>query len=679
MSLSHYQLLSNCTDEHLRTICARRKLPLPQQWQDGPEGRMRLLKTMVFHLEENKHLTNTLLDLGARQLQALKRLAEEGEVPPEEIREELASLGLLLPDGAAWRVPERVTDALADFDDSAFAFQVDPSVRLPQAQPYGFSLALTSVLLRCMGGIRVLKGGLPAKKELGQLLQRNALIRDERDATLVFTLLHRLGLLWNREGRVDTLLPAVLTHPPRWVPERAFAILLEHDLKLWNMPPAEDRRFFMQHLLERKGQVLAVESFLAFLQTLHPLDAVRTRTVFLPFLGRMGLVELDAELQHLTLSPHGEALTQEYLLRDHRGTACHWTLLMEDQPLVIQPTLEMLTPVVQNPHRLLRLAQVAEVETLDTMVGLRLGSDTLIRALDLGLTLPDMKQLLGGADPAGMPQPLAQLLEDLARRLGEVEVQQGCRLVKARNAALAEELRLRPELASLHLTSISDTVMEANGPGNAFALLKQAGVPAQAGPVPAGEHRRRRGPLPVVPGLPLVRGRAGHEPPPGPGPADHPRRPPAHPGRGSGPLPGDPAAGAHAAPGRRRPGRRGNPADPGVCGQLQPHRRAHLHAPGGPPGPAAQGDPPGYRRRAPARLLPPPPGGNEFPAEPDHGRAPAQRTGLDASADHLRSRLIRARIRRRPGPCAAGSARRVSPPAPASACRCVRRPSRALP
>ena len=60
------------------------------------------------------------------------------------------------------------------------------------------------------------------------------------------------------------------------------------------MPPAEDRLFFMQHLLERKGQVLAVKPFLAFLQTLHPLDANRTQAVFLPFLGRMGLVSLDA-------------------------------------------------------------------------------------------------------------------------------------------------------------------------------------------------------------------------------------------------------------------------------------------------------------------------------------------------------------------------------------------------
>jgi len=472
---SHYQLLANCTDEHLRAICARRKLPLPQHWQEGAEGRMRLLKTMVFHLEDNKLLTNTLLDLGSRQLRALKALAENEEQPAGEVLDELAGLGLILPDGGQWRLAGRVADALADFDDSAFSFQAEPGVALNAVQPYGFALALTSVLLRCMGGIRVLKGGLPAKKELGQLLQKNALISEERDATLIFTLLHRLGLLWNREGRVDTLLPAVLSHSPRWVPERAFAILLEHDLRLWNMPPAEDRLFFMQHLLERKGQVLAVQPFLAFLQTLHPLDAQRTQTVFLPFLGRLGLVSLDPAGEHLALSPHGEALTHEYLLRDHRGTEPHWTALLAEQPLVIQPTLELLTPMAQNPHRLLKLAQMAEVETLDTMVGLRVGSDTLIRALDLGLTLEEMKLLLVGAECAEVPQPLAQLLEDLARRLGEVEVQQGCRLVKARSASLAEELRLRPELASLHLQPISDTVMEANGPGNAFALLKQAG------------------------------------------------------------------------------------------------------------------------------------------------------------------------------------------------------------
>lgn len=474
MAHSHYLLLANCTDEQLRRICECRKIPIPQHWEVESEGRVRLLKTMIFHLEDNKRLTNTLADLDSRHLRSLKNLAEYQTPPEAEAQQVLMDLGLILPSTAGWVVIERVADALADFDDGAFNFQGASDLQLSSTAPFGFSLALTSVLLRCMGGIRVLKGGLPAKKELGQLLSRNSLLREERDATLVFALLHRLGLLWSREGRVDTLLPAVLAHPPRWVAERAFATLLEHDLKLWNMPPSEDRLFVMRHLLERKNQILAVQPFLAFLQTLHPLDVDRTQDVFLPFLQRMGLVAMDGKDEHLALTTHGEALAHEYLLRDHRSTEAHWMQLMMDQPLVIQPTLEMLTPMIQSPHRLLQLAQLAEVETLDAMVSFRLGPDTLTRALDSGVTMEDIRGRLG--EPSALlPQPLTQLLNDLAQRLGEVEVQQGVRLVRARTARLAEELQLRPELASLELRPISDTVMEANGPGNAFALLKQAG------------------------------------------------------------------------------------------------------------------------------------------------------------------------------------------------------------
>ena len=420
MPHSHYQLLTNCSDDQLRRICERRKLPIPQHWEDESEGRMRLLKTMVFHLEDNKRLTNTLADLDGKYLLALKNLAEQGMRLDDETQALLMDLGLLLPFEGDWIIPERVTDALADFDECAFDFQGDGQLQIANPQPFGFAMALTSVLLRCMGGIRILKGGLPAKKELGQILSRNSLVKDEKDATLLFALLHRLGFLWSREGRVDTLMPAVLSHPPRWVAERAFATLLEHDLKLWNMPPSEDRLFVMRHLLERKGQVLAVSSFLTFLQTLHPLDLVRTQEVLLPFLQRMGILAMDLPRKHLLLSPHGEALAHEYLLRDHRGTESHWALMMADQPLVIQPTLELLTPAIQNPHRLLQLAQMAEVETLDAMVSFRIGPDTLIRALDSGVSMDEIRCRLGEPNVT-LPQPLSQLLEDLSRRLGEVE------------------------------------------------------------------------------------------------------------------------------------------------------------------------------------------------------------------------------------------------------------------
>ena len=301
MPHSHFQLLSNCSDEQLQRICERRRLPIPQRWGDEPDGRKRLLKTMVFHLEDHRHLSDALADLGSGLLQALKRLAGEQAQPEPAIIAELADRGLILPADGRGAMADRVADALADFDEAALGFQEGSAADLIYPVPFGFSMALHSVLLRCLPGVRVLKGGLPAKKELGQLLQRNVFLTQEEDATLLFTLLHRLGLLWSREGRVDTLLPAVLAHPPRWVAERAFASLLEHDLTAWGMPPAEDRLFIMQHLLERKGQVLAVEPFLGFLKALHPLDEVRTLNSFLPFLGRMGLVARDASGTHLAL------------------------------------------------------------------------------------------------------------------------------------------------------------------------------------------------------------------------------------------------------------------------------------------------------------------------------------------------------------------------------------------
>jgi len=480
MPHTHYQLLSNCSDEQLRIICERRRLPIPFRGEDGVEGRVRLLKTMVFHLEDHKRLADSLADLDSRSLVALKQLAAGGPLPPAESLDILRGLGLILPDGAGWAVAERVADALEDFDEGALSFQAPIDARFKAVEPYRFSLALTSVLLRCVAGLRVLKGGLPAKKELGLLMQRNAMLQEEQDATLLFTLLHRLGLLWNREGRVETLLPAVTSHPPRWVAERAFASLLEHDLKAWGMPPAEDRHFLMQHLLERRGQALALQPFLTFLKTLHPLDEERTRTIFLPFLGRMGIVQVDDGFTHLRLTEHGEALAHEYLLRDLKGTAAHWQPLEQEQPTILQPTLELLTPLLQNPHRLLQLAQLADVESLDAMGCFRISHATLVRALDAGVLLEELSQRLGVTTQT-LPQPLLQLLEDLSRRVGEVEVHQGVRLVRARTPHLAEELKLRPELAPLKLGSLSETVLEVRGDGNAHALLKQAGFMPKPG------------------------------------------------------------------------------------------------------------------------------------------------------------------------------------------------------
>jgi len=494
MASSYFQLLSRCPDERLRKICETRRLPVPNGANGSPEARHRLLKTMEFHLGSNRLLVDAIADLPTGALRALKAMAGGGALPDGGTLQRLFDLGLALPgEAGAWEVPERVGDALEDFDEGALSFQEEGGAALPPAKEHGFSLALTSVLMRCVNGIRVLKGGLPARKELSQLLDRNAFLADERDATLLFALLHRMGLLWSRQGYVDTLVPAVLAHPPRWVAERAFAKLLEDDLRHWKMPAPEDRRFLMLHLLERRGQVLAAGPFLGFLQTLRPLDEARVRQAFLPFLARMGLLAADAGIGRMALTEHGAALSQEYLMRDPMGTEGHWAPLCAEAPLVAQATLELFTPAAQSPHRLLKLAQLADVEATDSMVAFRFAPATFARALDSGMSLDEARSCLTGADGAALPQPLESLLQDIGERQGEVEVEQGVRLVRTRKAGLASELRVRPELASLGLEPISDTVMQVKGRGNAYALLKQAGFvpkPVRFLPVSIDDNER---------------------------------------------------------------------------------------------------------------------------------------------------------------------------------------------
>jgi hypothetical protein len=189
----------------------------------------------------------------------------------------------------------------------------------------------------------------------------------------------------------------------------------------------------------------------------------------------MGLIAMDANQGYLTLTSHGTALAQEYLLRDSVGTENHWEPMNRVARLITQPTLEMLTPALQNPHRLLRLAQLADVEVIDTMVSFRFSTGALIRALDSGISLEDARTIVQDSKDISLPQPLHNLLHEVGERLGEVEVEQGVRLVRTRDAELANELCVRPELETLALEPISPTVMKVGGSGNAYALLKQAG------------------------------------------------------------------------------------------------------------------------------------------------------------------------------------------------------------
>jgi len=476
--LNHFQLLSHCTEVELELICERRHITIPIRWKDRPDGLKSLIKSMIYHLEDHHHLSGVLASLQESELIALKHLTQ-GHQPPISIVPALFSLGLILPVTAqhrdVWILSERVRAALDDFDDSALSLQAPVGTQLNHSGSFRFSLALVVILLRCVHGVRVLKAGLPAKKELDHITRNNTLfsatLSGEEDASLLFTLLHRLGLLWQREGRVETLIPAVLAHPPRWIAERTFSYLVEHDLDAWQMPMSEDRIFFLQHLLDRPKQIVKVDIFLHFLGTLRQFDAQKIREQFIPFLYRMGLLDMDLNGHFLALSEHGLALTEEYIHRNPSSTRAHWALFEAAQDLVIQPNLEILTPLLQNPHRLLRLAEISSLESVDTLANFKLSHDSIIKAVDLGLTIGEIRDTLG----LKVPSTVADLLTDLDRRIGEVEIKQNARLIETKTPELAKEIMVRPEFISLGLKQIGPNLIEVHGQGNINTFLKEAG------------------------------------------------------------------------------------------------------------------------------------------------------------------------------------------------------------
>ena len=475
---THFQLLTHCTDAELESICERRHITIPIRWKERPDGSKSLIKSMIYHLEDHHHLSSALASLQESELLTLKRLTE-GQPPPARLITNLFSLGLILPSNPeyrdSWVVPDRVKAALDDFDDSALSLQAPEGTQLDPSSPFRFSLALVVILLRCVHGVRVLKGGLPAKKELDHITHHNSLfsanLLGEVDASLLFTLLHRLGLLWQREGRVETLIPAVLAHPPRWIAERTFSYLLEHDLDAWQMPMSEHRIFFLQHLLARPQQIVKTDTFLHFLGTLRQFDGPRIKEQFIPFLHRMGLVDMDPSGQYLALSEHGVALTEEYIHRNPSSTLAHWIPFEASQDLIIQPTLEILTPLLQNPHRLLRLAEISSLVSVDTLANFKLSHDSIIKAVDLGVTIGEIRDTLGPK----IPSTVHDVLTDLDRRIGEVEIKQNIRLIETKTPELANEIMVRPEFISLNLKQIGPTLIEVHGQGNIGTYLKEAG------------------------------------------------------------------------------------------------------------------------------------------------------------------------------------------------------------
>ncbi|MFK8846000.1 helicase-associated domain-containing protein [Streptomyces sp. Ac-502] len=123
------------------------------------------------------------------------------------------------------------------------------------------------------------------------------------------------------------------------------------------------------------------------------------------------------------------------------------------------------------------LSSAAERESEGHAVTWRFTPASVRRALDAGLTAPDLLAALAAVSAAGpLPQPLTYLVQDTARAHGRMRVLPTACCIRSDDEALIRELAAHRALQDLGLRAIAPTVLaSARPPAETLEALRGAG------------------------------------------------------------------------------------------------------------------------------------------------------------------------------------------------------------
>jgi hypothetical protein len=159
-----------------------------------------------------------------------------------------------------------------------------------------------------------------------------------------------------------------------------------------------------------------------------------------------------------------------------------------------------------------QMSLLAEVESRGGATVFRFSDTTIRRALDLGWSAGEVLDLLRTHSRTPLPQPLAYLIEDVARRHGRVRVGVASSYIRCDDEATLTEIMANRKTASLRLRRIAPTVLTAQAPVDVvLATLRETGhAPAAEGAhgevvVRRPDERRAATPhrLPTAPSNPV--------------------------------------------------------------------------------------------------------------------------------------------------------------------------------
>ncbi|CAB4884019.1 MAG: hypothetical protein F2793_08005 [Actinobacteria bacterium] len=152
--------------------------------------------------------------------------------------------------------------------------------------------------------------------------------------------------------------------------------------------------------------------------------------------------------------------------------------------VLIQADLTMVAPGPVAPALGAILGRVADVESRGHATVYRISESSIQRALDSGWDAAQIRGALADASTTGVPQPLAYLIDDTARRHGAVRVGLASSYLRCDNEATLSAILGDRRLKTLDLSRIADTVIvsQASSP-ELIAGLRTAGyAPAAESP-----------------------------------------------------------------------------------------------------------------------------------------------------------------------------------------------------
>lgn len=202
------------------------------------------------------------------------------------------------------------------------------------------------------------------------------------------------------------------------------------------------------------------------------------------------------EAEHLGITGLGAlAAPGRALIEDGVEAAADALLPLLPQPLdhvLLQADLTAVAPGPLETGLARELALMADVESTGGATVFRFSPASVRRALDAGRSAAELQALLLARSRTPVPQPLAYLVDDMARRHGRIRVGVASAYVRADDEEVLGQLLAERRAADLRLRRLAPTVLAAQAPVDLVLDRLRAMGYAPAAETPEGDVLVRR-------------------------------------------------------------------------------------------------------------------------------------------------------------------------------------------